>query len=299
MAGCAPTCWRRCRAVLHGYARPGRPWRNTGIDASSLATPSGSTARHPNSDQEEINRAGDNVNTLLVVGHEPTTSALARSWPASWVLTLLSRKRIRRSSTLGSPCYASPDTGQTSRVPRWSSASRATRCFAPQLSAAYLAPNPRGACSCPDTPLASAVHRALLTPTPPASSARALVASAGSISLIARPQASIPGAWGLTHQPTTPRRVAGDAAGAVGIRPASQSSPRPDASDLVLRPSATLRSLPRDCPARTRTGDIGSHRPGYCLPPADRADERSGSSDRYRRSSDVGGQGPTFLSRLG
>lgn len=63
-----PCCAPRLRA-------PGRPWR-TGIDAPARYAERLYGAA-PGTVIEEINRVGDNVTTLLVVGHEPTTSALA------------------------------------------------------------------------------------------------------------------------------------------------------------------------------------------------------------------------------
>lgn len=110
---------------------------------------------------EEINRVGDNVTTLLVVGHEPTTSALPSSWPASAAPTPLSRNASRRSSRRrGSPCYASPDTGQTSNrgVPRWSAFTCHGRgALAPQTVSRVLpfegSRTRERACLYPDTPL--------------------------------------------------------------------------------------------------------------------------------------------------
>ncbi|EFD57844.1 conserved hypothetical protein [Mycobacterium tuberculosis T92] len=59
----------------HGYARPAdlgaHRHRRTARYAERLY------GAAPGTVIEEINRVGDNVTTLLVVGHEPTTSALA------------------------------------------------------------------------------------------------------------------------------------------------------------------------------------------------------------------------------
>ncbi len=66
-----------------------------------------STARHRN-----VEEGGWRQRHHLVVGHEPTTSALAIVWPASAAPNAAVMNASRRSSRRrGSPCYASP--GQT------------------------------------------------------------------------------------------------------------------------------------------------------------------------------------------
>lgn len=86
---------------------------------------------------------------------------LPSSWPASAAPTPLSRNASRRSSRRrGSPCYASPDTGQTSNrgVPRWSAFTCHGRgALAPQTVSRVLpfegSRTRERACLYPDTPL--------------------------------------------------------------------------------------------------------------------------------------------------